>query len=249
MTVGCVFRKTKTWAIPASAKISVVKGKTIATWQRRRGKAESAEVVTLDDGRQVIRVDSGMYFAKYRNIDGKVVTVSTRCRDKAMAEQVLGRLEKDVECVQAGVVSRAEFHRAPESAEAIKGHVWDYLDTLICTKSHLQHTGSYLRVLVEACGWHSLADMKRDGLETWLAEQARSGMSARTRNAYQTAAVSFANWNVKSGRLNINPFFGEQGQSGGRPTASPPSVWLGRIPATPGSREKSPHEARHEATP
>jgi hypothetical protein len=138
--MGCAFRKTKTWTIPASAKITESKDKTIATSQRRRGQTESAEVVTLEDGRQVIRVESGTYFAKYRNVDGKVVTVSTGCRDRSMAEQYLNRLEQDVERVHAGVVSREGFRRAEKSAGAIEGQIWDYCDALICSEGYLRDT-------------------------------------------------------------------------------------------------------------
>jgi integrase len=204
--MGSVFRKTKTWAIPASAEITRVKGKTIATWRRRRGKTESAEVVTLPDGRQVIRVESGFWFAKYRNADGVVVTKSTGCRDRAMAEQWLNQREKDVDRVRAGVVSKEELRRVERSAGAIEAHVWDFLDTKICTKSHLDHTKSYLEALVKDCGWKSLSDMKKEDFESWLGVQARAGMSARTRNAYQTALVSFAKWHFEAGRLTKNPF-------------------------------------------
>jgi integrase len=208
----CVFRKTKTWAIPASAKITKSKGKTIATWLRRRGKSESAEVVTLEDGRRVIRVESGNYFAKYRNVDDKVVTVSTGCRDRSMAEQVLKRLERDVERVHSGVVSREEFCRAERSVGAIEGHIWDYCDTLIRTEGHVKDTRRYLNVLAKACGWKTLADMRLEDLEAWLAEQARPkadgsrGMSARTRKAHQTAIIAFARWNLKAKRLSVNLF-------------------------------------------
>src|SRR5262249_15131962 len=145
---------------------------------------------------------------------GNVVTVSTGCRDRSMAEQVLKRLERDVERVHAGVVSREEFRRAEKSAGAIEGHVWDYCDTLIRTEGHVKDTRRYLNVLVRACGWRPLADMKVEDLEAWLADQARPkadgrpGMSARTRNAHQTAIIAFARWNVRAKRLSVNPFAG-----------------------------------------
>ncbi len=52
--MGSVFRKTITGPIPATATVSRAKGKTIATWRKRNGRTESAEVATLPDGREVI---------------------------------------------------------------------------------------------------------------------------------------------------------------------------------------------------
>jgi hypothetical protein len=55
------------------------------------------------------------------------------------------------------------------------------------------------------CGWMTLADMSNADLETWLARESRleggkAKRSARSRNAYQTAVVSFCNWCEKSDR-------------------------------------------------
>jgi integrase len=55
-----------------------------------------------------------------------------------------------------------------------------------------------------------LGDLRRDALDSWLAKQHNrpdgKTMSARTRNAYQGAMVSFSNWCVDTKRLASNPF-------------------------------------------
>src|SRR5262249_50653414 len=49
---------------------------------------------------------------------------------------------------------------------------------------------------------------RREVVERWLAERAAEGMSARTRDAYRNAMVSFCNWcaDPTVNRLASNPF-------------------------------------------
>ena len=217
--MGTIFRKTYTRAIPVGAERLTIKGKPCARWRARGGKTIMEDVATLDDGREVVRVHSGTYYCTYRDGDDKVVTVGTGCRERGSAEQFLARLEKGAERVRAGVATHAELHRAQRIAEPIELHIDAYLATLAGSEMHRQNTDTYLRTLVEACGWSSLGDLKRSDLETWLAAESRivedkPKRSARSRNAYQTALVSFCNWCVKSAKaMEENPF-------GGMPKAS-----------------------------
>jgi integrase len=43
-------------------------------------------------------------------------------------------------------------------------------------------------------------------MERWLADQARQGRGARSRNAYREVLLSFCNWCVRDRRLTVNPF-------------------------------------------
>src|SRR5262249_6015885 len=63
----------------------------------------------------------------------------------------------------------------------------------------------YLQRLAEACSFGALSDLRREALERWLAARSQEGMSARTRNAYRNAIVSFCNWCVATDRLASNP--------------------------------------------
>ncbi len=73
------------------------------------------------------------------------------------------------------------------------------------TKIHREDTGRYLRRLAADCAFGTLADLRREALERWLALRTAEGMSARTRNAYRNALVSFCNWCVETSRLAVNP--------------------------------------------
>src|SRR5262249_46324252 len=74
------------------------------------------------------------------------------------------------------------------------------------TRIHREDTGRYLSRLAGECAFRTLADLRREALERWLAGRAVEGMSARTRNAYRNALVSFCNWCVATDRLATNPF-------------------------------------------
>ena len=71
---------------------------------------------------------------------------------------------------------------------------------------HRDHTGRYLRRLVTECPFGTLADLRREALERWLALRAGDGMGAKTRNLYRGAVVAFCNWCVEASRLVLNPF-------------------------------------------
>ncbi|MHB1559225.1 MAG: tyrosine-type recombinase/integrase [Isosphaeraceae bacterium] len=212
--MGSIFLKTYTRAVPSGAEVITIGGKNprrVARW-RSGGRRIEAEVVTTPQGREVVRVKSNVYYAKYRNADGVIVVVPTGCRDREMAKQALAKLEKSVERVKAGVATHAEANQARRMAEPIGQHIDAYLATFAGSEMHRKNTGTYLRKIAVDCGWATLADLRRADLETWLAAESRvvngkAKRSARSRNAYQTALVSFCNWLVTSARaMAENPF-------------------------------------------
>ena len=62
--MGSVFRKCVTRPVPPTGTVTKQGGKRVARWKNRAGKWATAEVVTRPDGREVIGVESGTYFAK-----------------------------------------------------------------------------------------------------------------------------------------------------------------------------------------
>jgi hypothetical protein len=119
--MGSIFRKTAVRDVPAGAKVVTNPDGTKAARWRPRGfrRPITAPVVTLADGRLVVEVATGSWYAKYRDADGIVRTVSTRCRDESNAKQVLTRLERDAERIRSGVMTRREADAADRMREPI----------------------------------------------------------------------------------------------------------------------------------
>ena len=205
--MGSVFRKCVTRPVPASATIATQNGKRVAGWRSRQGKWFTGEVVTSVDGKIMVRMQSGTYFAKFRRSDG-VQVVPTGCRSEDAARQVLARLERDAERVKVGVVTPTELATADAATGAVKASIEDYIATLTPASMHAKNTRTYLARLAEALHWQRLVDLKRIDLELWLAEETRRGRSARSRNAYHIAAKRLRIGASMSdfGRLGVNPF-------------------------------------------
>src|SRR3954453_14297653 len=108
--MGQVFKKTTTRPVPSGAKVVEVGGKLTARRKGRGKKAKwmTAPVAVLDGGRQVIRQESATYFARYRDQDKALITVSTGCRDESAAKEVLADLERRVERIKSGVMTASE---------------------------------------------------------------------------------------------------------------------------------------------
>src|SRR6516162_5387689 len=123
--MGQVFKKTTTRPVPTGAKVVEVGGRLTARWRGRGSKAKwmTAPVVTLDDGRQVIRQESSTYFARYRDQDKVLIEVSTGCRDESAARQVLADLERRVERIVSKVATAQELSAADRRQSPIREHV------------------------------------------------------------------------------------------------------------------------------
>ena len=147
--------------------------------------------------------------AVYRDSDGIKREVSTGCKSKKAAEQVLADLQRGAERVVSGIVSRQEARTAAWSGVPLSEHIeahTAHMEGLHRAVSTVEHRRWFLRGVVNGLGWKRLADLSRPQLERWLNEQVRSGMGARNRNAHASAMISFANWLVRTGRLTVNPF-------------------------------------------
>jgi len=140
--MGQVFKKTTTRPVPSGATIVQVGGKLTARWKGRGKKAKwmSAPVVTLDDGRQVIRQESSTYFARYRDQDKALITVSTGCRDESAAKQVLADLEKRVERIKSGILTPAEDVASEQQKRNVGHHLDAYVSTLTGSAMHRENT-------------------------------------------------------------------------------------------------------------
>jgi integrase len=225
--MGDIFRKAAFRPVPITATIATDKeGKTTAKWTPRKAKRSiMAPVRTLADGRQVIEVETGCYYARFRDADGRLRTVSTRCRDESAARQFLAGQERRAERVRVGIMTRREADAAGRLNDPIDDHIDAYIERLpgkrggLAKSMHRENTRRSLRRLATDCGWTCLADLSRDDPKRWIAIEAATKRptkadpegkvpSARSINAHRETVIAFANWcaDPNIGRLPANPF-------------------------------------------
>jgi integrase len=135
--------------------------------------------------------------------------VSTGCKDKNAARQVLANLESRAKKIRAGILSSGEAAMADWTAIPLSSHIENHeshLRGLGRAPSTVTHRLWFLQNVFDGCGWRRLSYLNRSGLDLWLNAQVNAGMGARNRNAHAAALVSFANWLVQAGRLSTNPF-------------------------------------------
>ena len=209
--MGSVFKKQTTRPLPPNAELFTKNGQRFARWKPKKGRTRTAKVATGRDGSERIVTESATYVANYRDGEGFVLTVSTGCRDEDAARAVLGELERRAELVKSGVMTTAEDHAADHQAISLADHIAAFGESMKAknsTTNHLAATLRYLNRLADQCGFRVLGNLRKETFERWLVQKMTEGWSARNRNAYQTAMVSFARWCVESGRLMANPFAG-----------------------------------------
>ncbi len=152
-----------------------------------------------------------IWTATFRDCDGIRREVTTGCQTKDAARQVLAELERSAEKVRAGIVSRQEARSMECAGMLLSEHIESHVEYLSCmgrAASTIRDQRRLMFAVVNGCGWVRLGDLSRSALERWLTLKVSNGMSARTRNAHAAAALMFANWMVKAGRMVVNPFVG-----------------------------------------
>jgi integrase len=193
--------------VPSCAEITMENGVRFARWRDPKGRLYSGEVRTTKHG-DTIATHGSKYIARFKDGVGITRTVATGCRDESAARARLVELERRAERVRAGVLSSAEDAISDHRLVAVAHHVDAYIASLAargCTSKHRASVKRRVAELFAGCRFRTLADVRRERVETWLATGANLRRSARTRNTFLIAAKSFLNWAVETERILTNP--------------------------------------------
>ncbi|MGZ0175115.1 MAG: hypothetical protein ACKVHE_36950, partial [Planctomycetales bacterium] len=209
--MGSLRKKTATKRMPSGAQLFDRKGETFARWKTAAGKTRTAPTTTGKDGSLRIVVESGTYTAKYRDADGTVREVATRCRDKSAAAAMLAELERDCDRERAGIVTSKESAALGSCARPIAEHL-DSFDAARQAEGlsdrQVRETRDLVETVSQGCGFKTLASVQRHKVEEWLAAKAGSGTGARRRNIYLQSLRTFLRWCVDSNRMLSDPLEG-----------------------------------------
>ena len=219
--MGSVYKPTYTKPLPEGAELHDKQGQPMARWQDRRGKTRTARVSHHDKDSPRIVLESSRYSAKYRDGQGVVRKVATGCTTKDGALARLRELEKRAERVRSGLTTADEDAVLDQQQTPLSDHVEAYLDHLrtkrgkgakpTVSPKHVANVRHNLNRLIEQCRFRKLADLNRETVERWVAQQIQrddpgDGLSYRTINAHLAAISAFGSWCEDSHRLISSPF-------------------------------------------
>jgi len=215
-------------ALPKGATVTVADEESVAVWIDRHGQERSALVVVGRDGSKKYRVErirtapvttgkdgslrivveSGKWFARFRDSTGYIVERSTGCKDRGAAESLLTKWERRTELVNAEVISSTEAAISDHARTALDDHLDGFIRSLKAagrSDRHVDDTNRLARQIAADCGFRVLRDIEAERVEYWLVQKLDAGMAARTRNSYLQALKGFCTWCVRNRRLTSNP--------------------------------------------
>ncbi len=144
--------------------------------------------------------ESSKWYGRYHDHTGKLKSVPL-AKDKAAARAMLAALERQAERRRAGISDEFTEAAAGPLAPLVAAFLAD-LKLRGRTDGYRAEAESLLGRIFVACGFATLADLRAGPLDLYLS--AMEG-SARTRAKHRQAAVGFAAWLVRKGKLASNP--------------------------------------------
>jgi integrase len=173
------------------------------------------------------RADNGPWIAQWFNHKGKRLEKSTRTTDKRAAERILAKFVSDAALRRERVIDPKDDVLRESAARSIESHLADFEASMQAAHrkpKHVRCTVQIIRVIARVANWSTLADITADGLNHFAAllkVQGKSliqkpddtprettegkGASARTVQAYLTAAKSFTRWLTRADKLPRDP--------------------------------------------
>jgi len=176
----------------------------VVTWKakgkKRTGKLSGANKVSM-------QVDT--WTAKFTDENGNIRRVPTKTTNRDVAEGILAQYEKEVARIKTGVVTREELDQAQVRQTPFADLVEQFRTKMTadgCVVEHINDTLRKITVLFEVCEIDSLAKIRREPIERWIANEVKMKIrSARTINAYMVAVKSFVQYLTDTGIFTSNP--------------------------------------------
>ncbi|MFO8013862.1 MAG: site-specific integrase, partial [Phycisphaerae bacterium] len=153
------------------------------------------------------RKQGGYYYITYQVRPGQRRTVKGS-KDRAATEALARKLESDAMLREHGIIDPKAEKLATNGARPIETHVDDFDNTLLgrsVTDKHRKATLSYIRKVIEACGFATPADIDASAVAAHVADLKRKKHGLRSINARLTAFKAFTRWMVRTERLRADP--------------------------------------------
>lgn len=198
--MGSLIKSTYTIPVPEWA---VIKGNDVmwtAKGEIKNGKLSKSGKVLCQ---------SEIWIAKYVDEHGNTKRVTTKCKDRDMAQRVLFKFEDEVMRIRAGIMTRKEIDVASSKEASIQKVLDDFLIhkkaegiTLSQTK---KYRGNLTRFFKEA-KIESLGDIVQETLDCWIIDSKEiHNRGPRTINSYTDLLRTLCRWCVETRKLNSDP--------------------------------------------
>ena len=175
---------------------------------------------------------------------------AAKTSDKAAAERIgdeagNGRGPAGDGCIDATLDAIGQQSRRP-----IESHLADYQAKLHASgrdDKHVDSTLAYIRAVTTAAGFTTVADITADGVNQFADDLKAKGKSARTIQAYLTAAKGFTRWLAANHKLPRDPLASvQQARPQGRQAARTPDAAAGRMAVAKACHSRRPGSARND---
>lgn len=194
-----VYRQQYTRAVPPGTPTKSIRG---VPHIKRAGKW-----LPVHNGR--ITCTARVWYAEYRDGDGRLRVRSTKCTDESAARGVLADWVRRADLQRAGLISPSAAQAADHAADDLLPHVEAWAASMRSagrSASHYKVRRYLLLRLAREIPWTRLGHLTYESFDKWM--RGCRGLAARSRNGYRDAAISFGGWCVVTQRLAANPFTG-----------------------------------------
>ena len=150
------------------------------------------------------RGGKGSWIISYADYRGRRLQRSSKTTDKKTAERIAKKLEADAALVREGVRNPSEERALAAKNVELSEHIEEYIRQCEAAGHDAQHmlqVRSHLEKLTGEEGLTRLSELTIDAVSRNLGKFKRLDRSARTVNSRRQIVVAFANWCVKTERL------------------------------------------------
>lgn len=200
--MGTLIRIWKT--IPMPIKATIGRNGTV-TWTVK-GKKRTGKL-SASPGR--VSVQSDTWMAQFTDETGQIRRISTKTTNRSVAEKILAQYEKDVDRVRTGVTTRAELDNVQVRQTPLEDLIEQFRTKLIAegrATTYIKTTRRQIAELFHACEIDSLAKIRREAIERWIAnETQRKKRTNGTINCFLIAVKAFVQYLTDLGIFTSNP--------------------------------------------
>ena len=178
--------------------------KGIVTWTAK-GKKRTGKL----SGTGKVNVQSDTWTAQFTDETGAVRRVSTKTKNRSVAEKILARYEAEIDRIKSGVVTRSELTKAQVRYTTLDDTLEQFRVKMVAsgnTSKHIKSTLQHVMVVLHESTIGSVEKIRREVIECWIADEVQKKIrSVRTINSYLVSIKAFAQYLTDIEILPGNP--------------------------------------------